>query len=414
MIRPIAKCAAGLDVHKAVVVCTILKEDSDNQLIKETKEYRTYHTDLKELAMELKFSNVECVSMESTGVFWKPVYEAIEEEGINACVVNARHIKNVPGRKTDIRDSEWIAELSRCGLLKPSFIPSKDIRGLRLLTRYRKKLSGVYSSEKNRMHKLLESLGIKISCVVSDINGISAVKMIEGILENKSPYEIADLVVGRLKKKKDEIIQALDGYRLNDRNRFLLRKLLNHIHWIELQINEMDTQIVGAIEPYREQWCLFQTIPGIDRISAAMLLAEIGVDMSPFRNSDHICSWAGMCPGNNESAGKRKSGKTRKGNYYVRSLLCEIANAAIKTNSQFKGMYKGLVIRRGHKRAIVAVGHKILTIVYAMLKSGLPYKDPGIDYEAILVGKNAPRWINALSKYGYISKEGVKKQAATT
>jgi len=279
------------------------------------------------------------------------------------------------------------------------------------LTRYRKKLTGMLGAEKNRLHKLLESMGIKLSCVVSSIDGVSATRMIEAILSNEEPEKIADCAVGRLKKKRPEIIRSIEGYKLTDRDQFLLYKLLDHIKWIMGRLSEIDEQIVSAMALYEEQWKLLQTLPGVNYISAAMLISEIGVDMRSFKNSSHFCSWAGMCPGNNESAGKRKSGKTRKGNRYLRSLMCEIANAAIKTNSQFKGKYKGLVIRRGHKRAIIAVGHSMLKIIYSMLKTGMPYTDPGIDYESMTVKKNAPRWIKALEKYGYLKERGNFKAA---
>jgi transposase len=403
MIEPIAKCVAGLDIHKAIVVCTVLREDSEGQLVKKTRKYKTFRNDLRQLALWLRESEIEVAVMESTGIYWKQTYEIIEDTGLKAYVVNARHIKNVPGRKTDVMDSEWLAELARCGLLRPSFIPPRDFRELRLLTRYRKKLTGVLSAERNRLHKLLEASGIKLSCVVSNIDGVSAVRMIEAILEGKEPDEIADMALGRLKKKKKELLRALEDYRLSDRSQFLLKGVLSHIRWIEARLKEIDSQVFAAMKPYQEEWMILQTLPGIDRISAAMLLAEIGVDMGQFKNADHLSSWAGMCPGNNESAGKRKSGKTRNGNSYIRKLLCETANAAIKTDSQFKGLYKGLVIRRGHKRAIFAVGHKILKIAYVMLKNKVPYKDPEVDYEAVLVKKNAPRWIEALKKYGYLS-----------
>ena len=412
MIRPIAKSAAGLDVHKAVVVCTLIKEDSEGRIIKKTREFKTFHADLLSLSKWLKDEDAEIVAMESTGIYWKSIYEAIEDAGVKGFVVNARHIKNVPGRKTDVQDSEWIAELARCGLLKASFIPPRDIRQLRLLTRYRRKISGMLISEKNRLHKLLESMGIKLSCVVSSIDGVSATKMIEAILSREEPEKIADHAVGRLKKKKEEIIRSIEGYHLSDRDHFLLKRVSGHIQWIMGQLSELDTQIVMAMKPYEEQWKLLQTLPGVSNISAAILLSEIGVDMGSFENSAHFCSWAGMCPGNNESAGKRKSGKTRKGNTYLRTVMCEIANAAIKTKSQFKGKYNSLVLRRGHKRAVVAVGHLMLKITYSMLKTGEPYKDPGIDYESIVVERNAPRWIKVLKEYGYLKDEDIAVETA--
>jgi transposase len=406
MIQAISKCVAGLDVHKKNVVCTLLSEQENGDVVPQTREFATFRRDLMDLAMWLKDSGVELVAMESTGIYWKQVYEAIEDVMLKASVVNARHVKNVPGRKTDVKDSLWLSELTRCGLLNSSFIPPRDFRQLRLVTRYRKKLSGILSAERNRLHKLLEAFGIKLSCVVSNIDGVSSNRMLKGILEDLDPEEIADMAVGKLRKNKSALLKALEGYRLSDRDRFLLSILLSHIKWIEEHLVKIDEQIVSAMEPYKKQWELLQTLPGVNQISAAIILSELGIDMEEFKTAGNLCSWAGMCPGNNESAGKRKSGKTRKGNKYIRTILCETANAAIKTNSQFKGIYKGLVIRRGHKRAIVAIGHRMLKIIYSMLKTGSAYKDPEIDYEEMMVKKNAPRWIKALKKYGYVNKEG--------
>ncbi len=404
MLEPVAKCVAGLDVHKEIVVCTILSEDEDGQLVKETKEYKTFRKNLTELADRLKVSGTELAVMESTGIYWKQVYESLEDKGFKVYVVNARHIKNVPGRKTDVMDSEWLAELARCGLLRPSFVPPRDLRELRLLTRYRRKLAEVLSTEKNRLHKILEASGVKLSSVVSDIDGVSARRMIEAMLDKKGPEDIISLAAGRLKKKIQELSKVFEDYHLSDHSHFLLQRLLSHIKWLDIQLEQIDIQVAAAMKPYEKEWKLLQTIPGIDSISAAMLLAEISTDMSSFKSKEHLSSWAGMCPGNNESAGKKKSGKTRRGNHYIRSILCEISNSARKTESQFKGMFQGLAIRRGHKRAIIAVGHKILEIIYVLLKNKEPYKDPCVDYEEMMVSKNAPRWIQCLKKYGYLQE----------
>lgn len=402
MITGLVKCCAGLDVHKATIVCTILQETSEGNIRKEMREYSTFQQDLQKLAQWLKEESVELAAMESTGVYWKIVYQALEDEEICAMVVNARHIKNVPGRKTDVKDSEWLAELARCGLLRASFIPPRDLRELRLITRYRCKLVGNAAAEKNRLHKILDDCGIKLGCVVKDIDGVSARRMIKALIEGqKTREEIAELAVGTLRRKKTQIIEALD-VKISDRHRSLLARISKHMQWLESEIKDIDAQIVTAMEPYRPEWQLLQTIPGIDQMSAAMLLAEIGVDMSRFGRSERLCSWAGMCPGNNESARKRKNGRTRKANRQVRRLLCEVANSANKTRCQYKGFYKSLVIRRGHKRAVIAVGHKILKVIYSVLKNKKPYKDPEIDYEAVLVQRNAPRWLKALQKYNYL------------
>jgi len=397
MLETMVRCCAGLDVHRRQVVSTVIREGS-----KEAREYSTFHRELQELAHWLQREQVELAVMESTGIYWKAIYAALEDAGIETRVVNARHVKQVPGRKTDVQDSEWLAELARCGLLRSSFIPPRDLRELRLLTRYRRKLTGMLSAEKNRLHKVLDDAGIRLGCVVSDIDGISARAMVEALIRGGStPEQMAEKALGRLQKKREALQLALEGD-ISDRHRLVLKKILLHVKWLQRQIVTIDGQIVAAMKPYQEEWKLLQTIPGFDILSAAMLLAEIGVDMGRFAGRDRLCSWAGMCPGNQESAGKRKSGRTRKGNAYVRSLLCEAANSAKKTQSQFQGLYKGLVIRRGHKRAIVAVGHKILQVVYVLLSRKEPYRDPEIDYEALVVHRNAPRWLDALHKYGYL------------
>lgn len=399
MLEAMVRSCAGLDVHHRQVICTVIREGT-----RETREFATFHRELKELGSWLQREQVELAVMESTGIFWKAVYASLEETGIEGCVVNARHVKQVPGRKTDVCDSEWLAELGRCGLLRASFIPPRDLRELRLLTRYRRKLSGILAGEKNRLHKVLDDAGIRLGCVVSDIDGVSARAMVEALIKGGStPEQIAEQALGRLQKKKDALQLALEG-EISDRHRLVLQQILGHVKWLQRQMALIDGQIVAAMKPYQEEWKLLQTIPGLDVLSAAMLLAEIGVDMSRFGSKDRLCSWAGMCPGNQESAGKRKSGRARKANVYVRSLLCEAANSARKTQSRFQGLYKGLVIRRGHKRAIVAVGHKILQVAYILISRKEPYKDPEIDYEALVVRRNAPRWLDALHKYGYLER----------
>lgn len=401
MIEPLVRCCAGLDVHKAVVVCTVLQEDRKGKLRKETREYATFTAKLTELARGLASLGVELAVMESTGVYWKSLYEALEAEGLRVYVVNAGHIKRVPGRKTDVSDSEWLAELGRCGLLRPSFIPPRDLRELRLLTRYRQKVSGMMASEKNRLHKLLDDAGLRLGCVVSDIDGVSARQIIAALIEGEArPEQLARLARGRLRDKQEALCRAVVG-QLSDRHRFLLRTLQNHLQGLEAEIGEIDAQVVAAMEPYQEPWQILQTLPGFDALGAARLIAEIGIDRERFGSKERLSSWAGLCPGNNESAGKRKSGRAYRGNRYVKRLLCEAANSACRTNSQFKGMYQGIVIRRGHKRAIMAIAHKLLEVSYVLLKKRQPYVDPKIDYEALTVGRNAPRWIKALKKFGY-------------
>jgi len=306
MIEPLVKCSAGLDVHQKSVTCTVLKEQEDGGIAKFTREYPAFRAHLKELARWLVELEVELAVLESSGIYWQSVYAALERAGVRTYLVNARHVKHVPQRKTDVKDSEWLAELARCGLLRASFIPPRDLRELRVLTRYRQKLTGYLAAEKNRLHKVLDGCGLRLGSVVSDINGVTAQRLIAAVIEGRlSPAEMAELAQGKLAKKKAELELALEGD-VSDRHRFLLQRLGNHIKWLQEQLAELDDQIVAAMEPHQQEWQLLQTIPGLDRIGAAMLLAEIGTDMERFESAARLSAWAGMCPGNQESAGKKK------------------------------------------------------------------------------------------------------------
>jgi transposase len=315
-------------------------------------------------------------------------------------VVNARHARNVPGRKTDVSDSEWLAQLGRFGLVKPSFVPPQDLRELRLVSRYRQKLAQTLGGEKNRLHKILDDAGIKLGAVVADIHGVSATAMIEGLIAGTPAEQLPNLAKGMLRNKRDILEQALDG-ELSPRHRFVLSHIQAHIRHLEAELAELDRYLIDAMAPYANDWHLLQTLPGVDQIAAALILVEIGTDLSGFGDAAHFASWAALCPGNHESAGKRKSGKTRKGNHAIRYLLCEAANAARRTNSALRGRYQSLVARKGHKKAIIAVAHQMIRTIYILFTRRVPYRDPGIDYQALVVEKNAPRWIQALKKYGY-------------
>jgi transposase len=399
-VEVICKRVAGLDVHKKIIVGTVLLENQTGKLYEEIKEFGTMSEDLSMLCQWLANHKVELTVMESTGVYWKSIYAALEQAGLNAQVVNARHAKQVPGRKTDIKDSQWLASLARFGLVKGSFIPDQSLRDLRLLTRYRFKLQRMIASEKNRLHKIVDAAGIRLGAVVSDIYGVTAQNILKGLIKGESVETLLSYVKGALKKKREELRKALQQP-LPSTHRFLLVSILDHIETMEKQRYELDIEIQKAMRPYQKYWDILQTIPGIDRWGAAALIAECGVDMKRFGTQEQFCSWAGMCPGNNESAGKRKSGKTRKGNNFLRTILCEISNAAIRTKSQFKDKYKTLIVRRGYKRTFVAIGHKLLRVIWSLFMAEKPYQDPGINYEGLVVQRNASRWLKALTKYGY-------------
>jgi len=385
-------------VHKKVIVVTILVEQSDRAVKEETREYGTTYKACEGLANWLLSNRIQLSVMESTGIYWKNIYAALEKAGLRVSVVNARHVKQVPGRKTDVKDSQWLARLARYGLVKNSFIPPKDLRELRIIARYRTKLVGTLAGEKNRLHKTLDDAGVRLGNVVSDISGVTATEIIAGLIEGQPISDLLACTRGALKKKKDELQAELEG-ELSARHLFLLQKLQAHIAYLHNELKELDEYLFTAMQPYQKQWEILQTIPGIDAVGAALLIIEIGVDMQQFGSREQFCSWAGMCPGNNESAGKKKSGKTPKGSKQLRYILCEAANAAAKTNCQFQHKYKSIMIRRGHKKAIVAVGHKMLRVIFSRLKEGEVYHDPKVNYEELVVKKNASRWIRMLKKY---------------
>jgi transposase len=337
--------------------------------------------------------------MESTGIYWKSPYAALESQGIAAWVVNARHVKNVPGRKTDVGDAQWLATLARSGLLRASFIPPADIRHLRLIARQRQKLGGMLASEKNRLHKLLADAGIRLNVLVSDIHGQAGRAMVKALIEGKPINEVLNLA-GRLRASRERLFDALQPEELSSSHRFVLKEVMAHIEELEARMVRFDLALITGLDTWRPQLILLQTIPGIDLMGAAMLLVEIGADMDSFGSAEKLASWVGICPGNNESAGKRKSGKTRKGNAWVRRLLCEFAQAAARSRCALKDKFAALSIRKGHKKSIVALAHKMLRTLFAMLKNNTPYRDKVVDYEALSVQRNAPRWIKMLVKHG--------------
>jgi transposase len=396
------KRVAGIDVHRMKHVVTVLSEDETGNLTRQTREYGGFKRDLKAMAVWLRELGVELVILESTGIYWKSVYARLEDVGLRIWVVNAHHVKNVPGRKTDVADSEWLAQLGRYGLVRPSFIPPKDLRELRLVSRYRRKVEANLAAETNRLHKILDDAGIKLGGLVADINGQAARAMVDGLIDGLAPCELIKLS-GRLKAPRESLLASLDGD-LSARHRLVLEEIRQHMRQLERHLEKLDAYLRDAMVPYAWAWTVLQTIPGIGEIAAALILIEIGDDLSHFGNADRFASWAALCPGNHESAGKRKSGKTRKGNSIVRYLLCEAANGAIRTLSVFREKYRGLVIRRGHKKAIVAIAHKMIRTIYFMLTRRQAYHDSGFDYAAANVKKNAPRWIKALETHGFVVK----------
>ena len=395
------KRVIGLDVHQAQITACAIIEEADGTTRIEQRQFGAFKRDRRALADWAAGLRPDQVVMESTGIYWRSPYAALETAGIRALVVNARHVKNVPGRKTDVGDAQWLATLARAGLLHGSFIPPAMMRELRLISRQRQKLSGQLSSEKNRLHKVLTDGGIRLGVVVSDLHGQSARAMVKAIIAGRPPQEVLELASSRLKASREELFDALQG-ELTASHCFVLDELMRHIEEIEARIARFEARLLEGLAGEHNTLALLQTLPGVDLIGAAMLLVEIGADMDAFGSADRLASWVGICPGNNESAGKRKSGRVRKGNLYVRRLLCEFAHAASRTTSVFKSKFQALIVRRGHKRSIVALAHKILRTIFFMLKRREHYRDSTTDYEALSVQRNAPRWIKALTKFGFI------------
>lgn len=368
----------GLDIHKKEIVATVGGTD----LKSETRTFQSTTmslTLLKEWLLEL---GVTHVAMESTGVYWKPVMNILEPGGFSIMVVNARHIKYVPGHKTDKKDSAWICKLLRAGLLKGSFIPGREQRDLRDLTRYRRKLVQQQASEHNRMIRIFEDANLKLSSVFSDIRGKTCTAVIDAVIRGETnPNKLAELCTNpHLKSSKEEISLAVDG-RFTEHHKFMIHAIRNSIENIEDEIKHLDKEIERRMEPIEGRVQQLCDIPGLSKKSIRELIAEIGVDMEVFPTAEHLTSWAGLAPGNNESAGKKKSSHTNHGNKATKSIMTECAWCATRTkNTLFSAKYKRLAARRGKKRALVAIAAMMLKVVYHMLKDGTTYKEVGDNY----------------------------------
>lgn len=366
----------GLDVHKKnVVACTLTPEG------KEIRTFLTMTYDLIALGDWLKSKGCTHVAMESTASYWKPIYNLLELEEFNVMVVNAKHIKNVPGRKTDVKDAEWIAGLLQHGLLRGSYIPTREQRELRELIRYRRSMIDERAREINRIQKVLEGANIKLSSVASDVLGKSGRAMLEAMIQGQeNPEALSELAKGRLKSKKADLQKAMHGL-MGTHQKLMLDNQLKHIDFMDEIIAKLDEEVKARMLPFEEDLELLDTIPGVGRRTAEQILAEAGTDMDQFPSAAHLCSWAGVAPGNNESAGKRKSGKARKGNQKLRSALVEAARAASHTKDTYlASQYHRIAARRGANRAALAVAHSILTIAYHILKRKQPYIELGPSY----------------------------------
>lgn len=368
--------ACGLDIHKKNITACIITPQG-----KEIKTFPTHTLYLVALIDWIKAHSCSHVAMESTGVYWKPIVNLLEAEDIHFLVVNAHHMKAVPGRKTDVKDAEWIADLLRHGLLTASYIPDRNKRELRELVRYRRSLIQERARELNRIQKVLEGANIKLSSVISDIMGVSGRDMLEAMIEGvDDPQKLADFARRRMKKKKAELELALQGT-MNPHQRLMLKTMVTHIDFIDEQILLLDQEVANRLDPFQKDLERLDSIPGIAQRTAEQILSEIGADVgSRFPTAAHLCSWTGLVPGHNESAGKRKSSKTRKGNKYLRSALVEAAHSLNGADNYLGAQYRRIAARKGKQRAAVAVAHSIMTIAYHILTRKEDYRELGAQY----------------------------------
>jgi transposase len=371
---------AGLDVHKDSITATILVFPEEGERQVRTQEFRTYWKDLQRLAQWLRSSLVECVAMESTGVYWKPVWNVLEKT-LKLVLANPYQIKNIPSQKTDRRDSVWIADLLAHGLIKPSFVPPPEIRQLRDLTRLRVQVTGEHTRVHNRIHKVLEDANIKLDTVLSDLLGVSGRAMLRGLIQGRTdPGWLADYARGSLRGKREELELVLRG-RVTDHHRYLLAELMDELEFLENRLARLDQQLSTCMQPFQAQVERLCGIPGVDLLTAWTLIAELGVDMSVFPDAAHVASWAGLCPGNRESAGKRLSSRMKKGNRWVRRALCQAAWAVTrKRNCHLTALFYRLTARLGVKKAIVAMAHQILVTAFSILRDQSQYRELGGDF----------------------------------
>lgn len=370
----------GIDVHKRSVTVCVVITNAAGQAEKETRVFETMTRDLEGLADWLQARAVSHVVMESTGVYWKPVFNLLDGR-FEVLVVNAEHVKAIAGRKTDVQEAEWLADLLRHGLLRGSFIPSADLRALRDLTRYRTKLGDERKSEVNRLQKVLEDANIKLASVASDVMGVSGRAILDELVRgNTDPHTLAELAKGRLREKQALLESALSG-RVQAHHRFMLAQHLSHIDFLDEALARLDVQIAEQMRPFEATLARWDSLPGINQRLAQIIVAEIGADLKPFDHAEQLAAWAGMCPGNNQSGGKRYSGKTRKGSKWLRRALIEAAHGAAHTKGKyFQAQYRRLAARRGKPRAAVAVGHSLLVTGYHLIKRQQTYQDLGANY----------------------------------
>jgi transposase len=403
---------AGLDVHKQTVVACRLVRTTAGKRVCEVRTFGTMTADILMLSEWLEMAEVTHVAMESTGVYWKPIWNILEPN-FKLMLVNPQHFKQVPGRKTDVKDSQWLAELLEIGLLRPSFIPPAPQRALREMTRIRSTFIRQRSEMVNRVQKVLEDANIKLSSVATDVLGVSGRAMITKMISGETdPKVLADLAAGRLRNKMETLEKALFGH-VQDHHRIILQELMNQIDSMDKSVTILDEEIKARCAAFTETVEKLDAVTGVGTSTAQLIVSEVGTDVSAFPTDGHLCAWAGVAPGNNESAGKRLSGRTRKGNHSLRTGLVQAAHAAARSKDTYlSALYRRIAARRGKKRAIIAVAHAILKIIYHMLKHGTDYKELGHDYfDKLNPKRTANRLIRRLEEMGYSVVKAVEAQA---
>ena len=396
-------CCCGLDVHKKFVVACVLTTNAEGHVQKESRTFSTMTHDLLALLDWLQAVGCTHVAMESTSSYWRPVYNLLEGQ-VTLLVGNAYHMKAVPGRKTDVKDAEWIADLLRHGLIRGSFIPSPAQRQLRDLTRYRTHLVEERARLTNRLQAVLEDANVKLASVVTDIRGTSARAILAALIAGETdPTVLAELALGRMRSKREVLAQAVVG-RFTPHHAFLITEHLSQLDYLEDAIARVGTEITQRLADEQAAVELLDTIPGVGQRAAEIMLAEVGTDMSRFPSAKHLASWAGMCPGNKESGGKRLSGKTRKGNIWLRHVLFEVAHAASKTKDTYlSAQYRRLATRRGKQRALIALGHSILVSAYHILTRRVPYRELGpLYFDNLDRQRVQQRLVQRLERLGYM------------
>ena len=405
--------AAGLDIHKMQITATVrLCEPNGGQAQCETREFSALPSGLAKLCQWLLEMKVAIAGMEGTGIYWQAPWNALDAAGIEVELYHAQHVKQLRGRKTDVEDSRWLARICQFGLGRSSLVVAEQFRQLRSLSRHRRQVVKDRSRVRNRVQKVLDRTGMRIGGILTDVFGMNGRRIIDGLVRGLTKRQILDSLSNHVRRKKDALDDAM-AVKLPDTDRFMLSSLVEQHDFLDQQVAESNAQIESGLVDFEEQVRLLETIPGISRQSACDIVVEIGGDCKAFGNSDQFCSWSGLAPGNNESAGKRRNAHSVRGNPHLRTVLVECAIAAARTKGcQFEGYHKAIHLRRGYKRANVATAHKLAKVIYSVLKYGKPYTDPKVNYEAIMVERNAARWIMKLREYGYMRREAALPERA--